>query len=64
MSEGAKKFIGGVVVTAGSGYVVKKVRPAITGSVPPLAEAVILAAVGALVAGLLAAPVNRILDGF
>jgi len=63
MNEGAKKFIAGVVVAAGSGYVVKKVRPAISGSVPPLAEAVILAAVGALVAGLIAAPVNRFLDG-
>ena len=63
MNEGAKKFITGVVVAAGSGYVVKKVRPAISGSVPPLAEAVILAAVGALVAGLIAAPVNRFLDG-
>ena len=51
MNEGAKKFITGVVVAAGSGYVVKKVRPAISGSVPPLAEAVILAAVGALELG-------------
>jgi len=64
MNEGAKRFITSVVVAAGTGYVMKKVRPAISGSVPPLAEAVILAAVGALVAGLLAAPVNRILDGF
>jgi hypothetical protein len=64
MNEGAKRFIASVVVAAGTGYVVKKLRPAISGSVPPIAEAVILAAVGALVAGLIAPPVNRFLDGF
>jgi hypothetical protein len=52
------------VVAAGTGSVVKKLRPAISGSVSPLAEAVILAAVGALVAGFIAPPVNRFLDGF
>jgi hypothetical protein len=64
VNEGAKGFITSVVVAAGTGSVVKKLRPAISGSVSPLAEAVILAAVGALVAGFIAPPVNRFLDGF
>jgi hypothetical protein len=63
MTDGMKKAVAGAVVATGTGYVIKKARPVIYDSVPPLAAAALLAALGAFVAGILTPPVNRLIEG-
>ena len=63
MSKGVKRAIGGIAITFGTGYVVKKTRKVVEGRLSPFATALLVAVVGVVASQVIGETVNRIVEG-
>jgi hypothetical protein len=63
MSKGVKRAIGGIAITFGTGYVVKKTRKAVEGRLSPFATALLVAVVGVVASQVIGETVNRLVEG-